>query len=512
MTVIEQNAQVFRTTLPSLEHSILEYHSNVFNEQEEEEKEGGAYTWENKQRALLQERWENPVIFTSVVQFLNTFFLGKNFYRKLHQLADSVIIFDEVQSLPVKNVILFCQAVNFLSKINATCISCTATQPHYQKLKEGLDISESEKSEMIPNATDYFEVFRRNAVYAHKKRFDNVLEIADFLEERMENSKSLLMITNTVKAALDIFCEMKKRESYDCYYLSTALCPAHRKKTIRALRLALKEMREGKKSKRTLCISTPIIEAGVDISFETVVRSLTGLDSLAQAAGRCNREKEREIGEVHIVQLTKELENLNPLPEIKTKQEITKSILRAEKELNDILFPKVLEKYFERLHHKQIEEYKFPIDLKDAGRNILFEGSSIFDILNSNQVAKRAAKLKVNWINQSDIRTAEKEFYVIPEKGMQVLVPYQGEGVDGKEIINELCSRKPLVEKYKLLRAGQQITISLFDHVFQELVKRGMIFGVSQMEGVYILNQSCYSEDFGFVGLENSGEITYLSV
>lgn len=328
----------------------------------------------------------------------------------------------------------------------------------------------------------------------------------------MENSKSLLMITNTVKAALDIFCEMKKRESYDCYYLSTALCPAHRKKTIRALRLALKEMREGKKSKRTLCISTPIIEAGVDISFETVVRSLTGLDSLAQAAGRCNREKEREIGEVHIVQLTKELENLNPLPEIKTKQEITKSILRAEKELNDILFPKVLEKYFERLHHKQIEEYKFPIDLKDAGRNILFEGSSIFDILNSNQVAKRAAKLKVNWINQSDIRTAEKEFYVIPEKGMQVLVPYQGEGVDGKEIINELCSRKPLVEKYKLLRAGQQITISLFDHVFQELVKRGMIFGVSQMEGVYILNQSCYSEDFGFVGLENSGEITYLSV
>lgn len=536
LTVIEQNAEVIRKTMPSVKDDILEFHSNVLNgsengeaknkeSQERENKdlknENESYSWASKQNGLLQERWESPLIFTSLVQFMNTFFEGKSSNRKLHQLADSIVIFDEVQSMPTKTVYLFCQAVNFLKLMNSTVILCTATQPQLEEIEEfGIDVSDSPDHELIPNVSSYFEAFRRTQIYRHKKIFNEIQGIADFLGQRLQDHNSLLMITNTVRSARDIFLKMKDHEEYDSYYLSTALCPAHRKSVIKEIREKLDALREGKSGKKIVCISTPIIEAGVDISFEMVVRSVTGLDSIAQAAGRCNREKEREFGEVHIVELSTDIENLSRLDEIELKQSITKEILRGKSsDLNAILFPETLEKYFGRLNNKQKKDYRFPIDLKNSGGGIAFQDSSIFDILNSNTAVKNELlyqserKPRVNWVNSCDIRTAEKEFYVIPQKGKQVLVPYTNDMIDGKEIINTLYSQSAsLGEKYHALRKAQQITISLFDNVFLKLVDQKMITGISQMEGVYVLNETYYSQDSGFVGLESSGEITYLDI
>lgn len=506
LTVIEQNAAAIREKIPSLKDNILEFHSNVINEKEETESDN--YIWESKQNNLLQERWENSVIFTSVVQFQNTFFAGKNAYRKLHQLADSVIIFDEVQSLPTNNIILFCQAVNFLRLMNTTAISCTATQPHYQKLEGGFAISDTQKQEIIQNPMFYFEAFRRTKINFCDKEHKTVEEVASFLEDKLNSCKSLLMIVNTVKAARDIFLQMSKREEYDCYYLSTALCPAHRKKVIEDLCGALKAVRQGENSGKVVCISTPIVEAGVDISFEVVVRSVAGLDSIAQAAGRCNREREKEEGQVYIVILAEKLENVNPLKDIVIRQELTKDKLRVRLKYDDLLYPSTLEGYFNSVHRKQKEEYKFPIDLKDSGGTVILKAQSIFDILNSNQNAKKNTKCKVDWINRADIKTAESEFYVIPQKGKGILVPYKGEGVNGEEIISELLSEKTLTEKYDLLKKAQQITISVFDSAFQDLAEKKMIYAVSKMEGVYVLNESFYSNDIGFRGAESTGEIT----
>ncbi|MDO4712257.1 MAG: CRISPR-associated helicase Cas3' [Peptostreptococcaceae bacterium] len=523
LTVIEQNAEVIRKTLPSLKENILEFHSNVVNSNERagewSKDDNEAYNWKTKQNGLLQERWESPVIFTSVVQFMNTFFEGKNAYRKLHQLADSVIIFDEAQSLPMQTVLLFCQALNFLKQINTTAILCTATQPDYQIMEDGLDISDPLCQEIIPEASDYFEAFRRNEIYYPKKTFKDQEEVSGFLLECLQNCDSLLMITNTVRSARSIFLKMKEHQEYDFFYLSTALCPAHRKAIIKKLRERLQEVREGNSTKKVICISTPVIEAGVDISFGMVVRSVSGLDSIAQAAGRCNREKEREVGEVHIIKLSDEMESLSSLTEIELKQKIAKGILRGKFDPNDILSPKTLQDYFKRLHRKQVNDYKFRIDLKDSGGNILFKDSSIYDILSSNQVARNnllngnTGKSQVEWVNSSDIRTAEKEFYVIKQKGKQVLVPYTDGSVDGKEIINALYSQSTsITEKYHILRKAQQITISLFDNVFLKLVNQKMITAVPEMEGLYVLNESLYSTDSGFVGLDNGGEITYLDI
>ena len=327
----------------------------------------------------------------------------------------------------------------------------------------------------------------------------------------MKNTASLLMICNTVKSAYQIYRVMEEKKEYDCYYLSTALCPAHRQAKLKDIKEAIRESRTGNGANKILCITTPIIEAGVDISFETVVRSISGLDSIAQAGGRGNRNKERETGEMFLIKLSSDLEKTDKLPEIKLKQEITEEILlEIAHSGEDILSPEVMKRYFKKLHTKLRSQYKFPFENEKADIS-----GTIFDILHENKNTRITKSKTIKdyhpyFQNRSDIRQADREFFVIKENGVGILVPNKGNAVDGVEIIAGLQSGGSLYEKYKLLQKAQQITITLFDYQRKELMEVGGLYEITDIPGLYVLNEQFYSENAGYQGIDNKGPQTFL--
>ena len=287
-SILEQNAAVFRRFLPD-DTEILEHYGDVIDD--------------DTRFRYYAENWSAPVIATSMVQFFNTLFLGKiSSVRRMRGLLHAVIIIDEVQSVPVECVTLFDLAVNFLAEIcGCTVVLCSATQPTLsEEIKHPLLLSA--KDELVENRLAYTEAFG-GYTYA---------QTADFAMEKAEAAKSVLLIVNTKEAAKTIYALLKERLPKDVtiVHLSTQMCPSHRKSVLAALKKHLD------KGDRTVCVSTQLIEAGVDISFETVIRSLAGLDSIIQSAGRCNRNRETALGQVYVIRIADE--NISRIQAIKT--------------------------------------------------------------------------------------------------------------------------------------------------------------------------------------------------
>ncbi len=329
-TILDQNAQDIKTALSNYQ-SILEHHSNVImptqNEQENYKK--------------LTERWDSDIILTSLVQFLNACFAALNTdARRFCRLTDSVLIFDEIQSLPKHCKTLFEQAITFLSSCcGSTIILCTATQPKLELFPE--------PEALVENCGHLFEKMKRVAYIKQIKKAVHNDEAAAQLVKMIEK-ESILTIVNTKAVANDVYHEVILRlpeygmtavsaelnctdeeirqrakqssaEEVLCVHMSTLLCPAHIKQLIKWVKIWLKE------KARVFCVSTALIEAGINVSFPTVVRSLAGLPNIVQAAGRANRSMEYENGSVYILDFCKE--KLNFLPDIKNGGNITRSIL-----------------------------------------------------------------------------------------------------------------------------------------------------------------------------------------
>ena len=262
-------------------------------------------------------------------------------------LINSVIIIDEVQSIPYEFIRLFNMAMEFLAYVcNCTIVLCTATQPPFEVMNYCLRLDES--CEMINGFEDYSEKMRRTRIIdktiSGGYTADNV---ADFLHLLSEDCRTILCIVNTKKAAFEVFKSAKnlfEDEEIILVHLSTNMCPEHRANVIKKMKDDMK------KGKRVLCISTQLIEAGVDISFETVVRSLAGTDSIVQAAGRCNRNAERDIGYVYIVNISNEYENVSSLKSIQKGKSATIGLLkRIEKkpdEYEDLLDLNAIKKFY----------------------------------------------------------------------------------------------------------------------------------------------------------------------
>lgn len=333
-TILDQNANVIRECLGIRgEDVLLEHHSDIIWEEDEKQ----------EKYKLLTERWDVPIILTTTVQFLNTLFLGKTqSVRRMHNLANSIIILDEVQALPVKCINMFNSAINFLSSVcGATVVLCTATQPLLDEAPVPLQLSEP--SNMISDCNEKFSAFRRTSIVDKciPGKYDTDT-LTNFILDRIQEHNSLLTICNTKLAARVLFQSLQEEnkllpeeEKFLLYHLSTGMCPAHRKQILDRIRAELKE-------KRVVCISTQLVEAGVDLSFSCVIRSLAGLDSIAQAAGRCNRHGESLCQNVYLVNF--ELENLSHLPDIQVGADITSRVLREFQDDpgkfdNDLLSP-----------------------------------------------------------------------------------------------------------------------------------------------------------------------------
>ena len=472
-SIIEQNAQAIREVLEAKGDEfpwVLEHHSNLEPERQ---------TWRDK---LITENWDAPIVFTTMVQFLDVLFSGgTRGARRMHQLANSVLIFDEIQTLPINCVHLFCNAINFLvSHTKTTALLCTATQPLLDKLKSPdkgqLEIPKG--NELVKDVTKLFDQLKR-VVISNKVRPEgwSESELANLTVAEFEQKGSCLVIVNTKKWAQQLYelCGEKVDEG-SLFHLSTSLCPAHRKTILDQVRQRLDD------GLPVLCISTQLIEAGVDVDFASVIRFLAGLDSIAQAAGRCNRNKLLPQATVHVV--NPQQESIDMLHDIKEGRDKALRILTEKKDA-DLLDPDVMNLYFSYYFYSRAEKMDYPVTANQAGRK-----DSLLNLLSNNHL--NIALTKPLQLRQS-FKTAGKIFKAINAPTEAVIVPYG----EGEEIIADLCAAPEPAKAYKLLKRAQKFSVNVFPNVWQKLKENRAVIPVQKGEEIYCLHKQHYSDAFG---------------
>lgn len=489
-SIIDQNADVVRKLLEPADvpesqgRIVLEHHGNLTPEQQ---------GWKEK---MLSENWDAPVIYTTNVQVLETLFgAGTRGARRMHQLANAVIVFDEIQTLPVNCVHLFNNAINFLvEQCGSTVVLCTATQPLLDRVNPILgSLQIPDGQELMPDVKGLFAKLKRVDVINQRKPGDwTNEEIANLALAECQRAGSCLVIVNTKKSALALYRLCTLRQMVPVVHLSTSLCPAHRKRILRFVRRCLRW------KVPILCISTQLIEAGVDVDFGAVVRFTAGLDSIAQAAGRCNRHGERETGMVHVVKARDE--NLGSLTDIKVGQEKAERVLAdyeadPEKYGKDRIGPELLAWYYENYFFARAVEMSYPLPPQETGRT-----DTLLNLLSRNELAThdylaRNPDAPPRLLYQS-FMTAAKAFKAIDAPTRGVIVPY---GKAGRELVADLCATFEVEKQIKLLKQAQQYTVNVFPNMLSALMKAQAVHPVQDGTDILHLDPRYYSPEFGLV-------------
>jgi len=281
INIIDQIAQVLKTIFG--EEWVLEHHSSYnegdFGNREEPE----SCSPVKKQKELACENWDYPIIVTTTVQFFESLFSNRpSKCRKIHNIAESVVIFDEVQAIPKEVILPTLQMLKDVQNVMKTSfLFCTATQPAFEK-RQGFD-GISTIYPLIDDPTVLYEKTKRVEYQLLKDL--NPVNYNELFEAVLQKEDATLVIFNTKKAALEFYnCARNKGRWEKKYHLSTAMCPSHRKGVINSIIADLKVKR------KILVVSTQLIEAGVDFDFPVVFRAIAPLESVIQSAGRCNRE------------------------------------------------------------------------------------------------------------------------------------------------------------------------------------------------------------------------------
>ncbi|WP_059172764.1 CRISPR-associated helicase/endonuclease Cas3 [Bacillus sp. FJAT-27445] len=487
-TIIEQNAEEVRKILQD-DANILEHHSNVvIDDQDNDENQDGLINI-NQKLKLAKDNWDAPIIFTTMVQYLNVFFAkGSRNIRRLHNLAESVIIFDEVQKVPIHCVSLFNQSLNFLkTNSKVSIVLCTATQPALDFVEHKLEINAD--GEIVQNLKEVVSAFERTEIVdkATGNIFDSEM-LSDFVIDKIQEINSVLVILNTKSVVRKLYSLLKENNmGIPIYHLSTSMCAFHRNEILRKVRKNLKN------NNKIICISTQLIEAGVDVSFECVIRSLAGLDSIAQAAGRCNRHGEKPLQQVYIIDHSEE--NLKNLKEIKVGKHAARKIfadLKSDKTVHggSVLSTKAMERYFQEFYtdlHSNLNYF-----IPKLGKEMMELLSTNKREYSYHKAFKHATGNDLPLFLANSYRTAAEHFQVIDQIATGVIVPYG----EGREIITELNGNGTIEDLSKLMRKAQQYTINLFPYELDHLDKEGGL--VPYLNGkVLALKEGSYNEEFG---------------
>ncbi|HEY2494811.1 MAG TPA: CRISPR-associated helicase Cas3' [Paenibacillus sp.] len=487
-TILEQNADAVRKIIKNKD-MVLEHHANVIDDAESDDEPDFYQQNSQKQMQLARDNWDHPIIFTTMVQFLDTFYgKGTRKARRLHNLTNAIVIFDEVQSVPIKHISLFNSAVNFLHYFGkSSIILCTATQPSLTATAYPLLMNAD--AEMVKDLPDVVKAFQRVSIKSKVTTQGwNANEISNFALDELEDKQSLLIILNTKKAVLNVYHELKESSGYSVYHLSTSMCPQHRKDILKEVKKKLKPGDE-----KVICVSTQLIEAGVDISFECVIRSLAGLDSIAQAAGRCNRNGEYAKGTVYIIRAQDE--ELSRLPEIVLGQRVTEEDVLTRSELaEDLLSPAAIQTYFDFYLTKAARE----IRMSDSKLNI-----PLIELIDHSQKYYEAVPQgSPRTLVRSMYKTLESHFEVIEAPTTGVLVPYNDEG---RKLIADLNEEiRDYDQLNLLLKKAQLYSVNVYSHTLRQLDKEKLIYPL-RTEGIYALQDSGYHKEFG-LSLEGEGE------
>lgn len=474
LSILDQNSKVIRDYTDA-KNIILEHHSNIVKTEEERE--------ELDQYELLTETWDAPIIISTLVQLLNTLFSSRtSSVRRMQSLGESVIVIDEAQSVPKRLTYMFNMAMNFLAYcMNATIVLSSATQPAFDSVKKKIRFSKN--ADIVPYSSELWNVFERTQIiYRNDLEFENEEELAAYAVEVSENKKSLLVICNTKSNASKLYDSIKEIGSAEVFHLSTAMCMAHRKSVLGKVFDRLKD------KKHIICVSTQLVEAGVDFSFEHVIRVEAGLDNAAQSAGRCNRNGENpQKGIVEIVRLKNE--NLTMLKEIKSAQDCFRRFMadrdNNQKKYENILSPQSNKRYFELLFNELISILDYPLKLE-------FTETSMFDMLAQNN--NFGDKNKNYCINQA-FKTAGTYFKVFDEETFDVIVPYDEISINimGKISACDIFEFQSLKE---LLEEAKPYIVHIYGYQKEKLEGSGMIYW-DKGKRIMMLNKSAYSADKG---------------
>ena len=443
-SIIEQTAnkfeKMFGDVLP-----VLQHHSNYsYDGNTEEEKK----TVEKLKRTC--ENWDAPLIITTSVQFFQSIYHYKgSALRKLHNLRDSVIVFDEIHLIPTELLRPCLKAVGYITKyLNSEALFLSATMPDYSKLFDKF-LPDVNYNKLVTDRTN-FKYFKK---CEYKDMGKTTLET---IAENASRCKNALIVVNTKKTAAELYNLVQGEK----YHLSANMTPAHRSRVIEVVRKKLK------KGEYITVVSTSLVEAGVDLDFNTVFRQLSGLDSILQAGGRCNREGKDAKGYVYVFDIDE------------TYRKGSDLAMRINKTKG------LLEKYQDITSYDCIKEY--------------YDG--IFDF-NQSRIAENSIA-KYNEQSNSFDRQGLMSPYSIPFRSYAMQFEYIS--ADTISLVIDDPNDQTCHELVETLRNGdmsvrralQKYSVSVYMNVFKDLYSQGVL--KDHGTGIFILeNQSYYNNETG---------------
>ncbi len=395
-SIIEQNAGIYRDILGA--HNVIEHHSNLDDFAEGEE--GGDEL--AVRRRLACENWDAPIVVTTNVQLFESLFANKRRRaRKLHNLAGSVIILDEAQCVPAEYLHLILSATRGLvEKHGCTVVISTATQPawkHRAKLPFGIPAEQIRP--IVPPGVELAKVDAFDRVTVEWPR-SLVPTTHEELASLLLDENCVMAIVHRKKDARNLARRLREeRPDESVFHLSTNMCPVHRRKVLEEIRFALSDFRKSGTPCRV--VSTQLVEAGVDLDFPVIYRALAGLDSIAQAAGRCNREGRLVGKKGRVVVFIAETDP--PDGHLKHCAEITQKMLAEYEGKLDLRNPSIFEGFFFRLYRdrnldaKNLVRHAMDLNFETLGREfrLIEEGDQMpVVILFDKEARKRLADIE----------------------------------------------------------------------------------------------------------------------
>lgn len=459
-SIIEQTAHEFRCVVGDA--NVVEHQSNIQQEKD---------TWCNRMAA---ENWDAPLVVTTSVQFFESLFSAQNRRcRKLHNIANSVIIFDEAQNLPTEYLAPILQVMKVLHRqYGCTLLLCTATQPALEYREKLFEIGWP-NNEVGSLLGDDFERELATGMKRVEVEFLGATDTPALLNHfDGTGERSALFIVNLTRQAQDLFDALKAAGHTGLYHLSARMCPAHRTDVLNEVR---KRLTDGLP---TILVATRVVEAGVDISFPIVYRDRCGLDSLAQSAGRCNRHGEAPLGHVYSYEAA---EDDYALPasfaDLRAGAYAMRDTL-AVMQPSDVFAPDVVEKYFNLFYNKRRE------------------GTLQWDQHGIGELVGHTGKKVEVW----DFPAIDEAFKLIPGNQIPVLMPYGGD--DAETIRHEVLAAAALhlpIQR-QLRQRIQQHSVGVYDKEWASLVSASLVEVLDEEKGIYMLTDTeLYSTDVGLL-------------
>lgn len=462
LSILDQNAKDIRSYLPP-DETVLEHHSDVVMEGKSEG-ELDAYD-------TMKDRWSAPVIITTLVQILENLFSSKtSAIARMRALSDAVIVFDEVQTVPLKMTALFSAAMNFLTKVcNSTVILSSATQPTFEKTTYPMIISQPSIVSLTEAQRKPFDRQRYHFLdETDPKSVMTAEQIAEKALAMINGKEPMMIVCNTKSEAARIYDLMKEDSSLTVVYLSAAMCKKHRITVIEEIKDQLKQIQDGL-NKPYCLVTTQLVEAGVNLSFRRVIRIMAGDDNLIQSAGRCNRSNEYGSGDVYLCRLQGEEKSLRNLPDIQRAKDAMEIAIANEYAEGTAFMPDKAE--FVSVYYKGLltklaskDDDMYPINVSGSFTGTIGEGLG-----NKADCTKEDE----GYIFHVPFKALAEAFRVFNDDTYTVLVPYQ----EGEELINEIVSKSNAgnLVKPELLRKAVNYSIQIYQWQKDKLESNGML-------------------------------------